>query len=172
MKRHIVLIGLPGSGKSAVGLLAARELKAPFVDVDQEVIRRVGKTIPAIFAEEGEAGFRELERAEAERALSGPPAVIAPGGGWAAQPGNLEGISRNALVIYLETDPAIALERVAGEGGRPLLDTPDPLARMRDLERRRSPAYRRAAEVVNTDGLEPLEVALCVVELARSKGGW
>ncbi|MFQ6046506.1 MAG: shikimate kinase [Gemmatimonadales bacterium] len=172
MKRHIVLVGLPGSGKSAVGRLVARELEAPFLDIDRAVTERAGASVAAIFAELGEAGFRELEREEAERALGGPAAVVAPGGGWAAQPGNLEAISKSALVVHLETDPAIAWQRVAQEGGRPLLEATDPIARMGELERERIGAYRQAAAVVNTDRLEPREVARRVVELARSMGGW
>src|SRR5207244_6787112 len=77
VKRHIVLIGLPGSGKSAVGRLAAEQLHAGFVDIDAIVERREGRPITLIFAEEGEAAFREMERKEMETALASEPAVIA-----------------------------------------------------------------------------------------------
>ena len=87
MKRHIVLVGLPGSGKTTVGRLVAEQLHAGFVDVDAIVERREGRPIALIFAEKGEAAFREMERKEMETALASEPAVIAPGGGWAAQPG-------------------------------------------------------------------------------------
>src|SRR6266536_1442498 len=89
MKRHIVLIGLPGAGKSTVGRLVAERLHAGFVDIDNLLIRKEGKPIAMIFAEKGEQAFREMERKEVEAALGNEPAVIAPGGGWAAQPGAL-----------------------------------------------------------------------------------
>ena len=84
MKRHVILIGLPGSGKTTVGRLVAEQLQATFVDVDALLVRKEGKPVTMIFAEKGEAAFRELERKEVETALAAPPAVIAPGGGWAA----------------------------------------------------------------------------------------
>ena len=90
MKRHVLLIGLPGSGKSAVGRLVAEKLQAGFVDIDAIVERREGRPITMIFAEKGEAAFREMERKEVETTLAGEPAVIAPGGGWAAQPGAID----------------------------------------------------------------------------------
>ena len=84
MKKHIVLIGLPGSGKTTVGRIVAEALHAGFVDVDAILARREGEPISMIFAEKGEAAFRELERKEMETALGNEAAVIAPGGGWAA----------------------------------------------------------------------------------------
>ncbi|HYS60296.1 MAG TPA: shikimate kinase, partial [Gemmatimonadales bacterium] len=100
MKRHIVLIGLPGSGKTTVGRLVAERLGAGFVDVDAIIERREGRPITLIFAEKGEAAFREMERKEMETALAAEPAVIAPGGGWAAQPGAIDSAKSHALVIY------------------------------------------------------------------------
>jgi len=85
MIRHVVLIGLPGSGKTTVGKLVADALKAPFVDIDATVTRKEGRPIALIFAEKGEGVFREMERVEMEAALAGAPAIIAPGGGWAAR---------------------------------------------------------------------------------------
>ncbi len=90
MKRHIVLIGLPGAGKSTVGRLVAERLHAGFVDIDTILIRKEGKPISMIFAEKGEPVFRTMERKEVDAALANEPAVIAPGGGWAAQPGALD----------------------------------------------------------------------------------
>jgi shikimate kinase len=172
MKRHVVLIGLPGSGKSTVGRLAAERLQAGFVDIDAIVERREGRPIAMIFAEKGEAAFREMERKEMETALAGEPAVIAPGGGWAAQPGAIEGAKGHALVIYLYTRPETASQRAAPEGTRPLSTGDDPVARMRLLQRERDEFYRSAHAQVDTDRKSAPQVANEVIRLAQSSAGW
>jgi len=172
MKRHVVLIGLPGSGKSTVGRLVAEQLRATFVDIDAIVERREGRPITMIFAEKGEAAFREMERKEMETALASEPAVIAPGGGWAAQPGAIEGAKLRALVIFLYTRPETATQRAAPEGTRPALSGEDPVARMRLLQRERDEFYRSAHAQVDTDRKSAPQVANEVVRLAQSSAGW
>src|SRR5256886_2321985 len=144
VKRHIVLIGLPGSGKTTVGRLVAERLGAGFVDVDAIIERREGRPITLIFAEKGEAAFREMERKEMETALAAEPAVIAPGGGWAAQPGAIDSAKSHALVIYLYTRPETAAQRAGTAGTRPLLSGEDPVGRMRQLHKERESFYRNA----------------------------
>jgi len=172
VKRHVVLIGLPGSGKSAVGRLVAEQLHAGFVDIDAIVERREGRPITMIFAEKGEAAFREMERKEMETALAGEPAVIAPGGGWAAQPGAIAAAKPHALVIYLNTRPETAAQRAAPEGTRPALMGGDPVARMRLLQKEREAFYRDAHAQVETERKSPSLVATEVVRLAQSSAGW
>jgi len=172
VKRHVVLIGLPGSGKTAVGRLVAERLHATFVDIDAIVERREGRPIAMIFAEKGEAAFREMERKEVETALAGDAAVIAPGGGWAAQPGAIDAAKPHALVIYLHARPETATQRAAPEGTRPALSGEDPVARMRLLQKEREPFYRSAHAQVETDRKSPPQVANEVVRLAQSSAGW
>ena len=108
MKKHIVLIGLPGAGKSTVGRIVAERLHAGFVDIDTILIRKEGKPIAMIFAEKGEPAFREMERKEVAAALAHEPAVIVPGGGWAAQPGALDGAKPRGYFVYLKVRAEVA----------------------------------------------------------------
>ena len=172
MRRHIVLVGLPGSGKTTVGQLVAQQLQAGFVDIDAILTRREGKPIGLIFAEKGEAAFREMERKEMETTLGNAPAVIAPGGGWAAQPGALDAAKPRALVIYLRTRAETAAQRAAPEGTRPMLIGEDPVTRMRQLQKEREPFYGAAHAAVETDRQTAQQVAKEVVRLAQSSAGW
>ena len=166
------MIGLPGSGKTTVGRLAAPLLGATFVDVDEQIEREERRTVSELFAERGEAAFRALEQARMNELLLTPARVIAPGGGWSAQPGSLESLRDRAMAVYLVTSPEVALRRVGVQGGRPLLEGADPLARMQELFVGRRVFYQRADAAVTTDGGTPEEVAGVVVALARSLGGW
>lgn len=167
----MVLIGLPGSGKSTVGRLVAAGLACALEDLDDGIAASAGRPIPAIFAELGETAFRDFEREAMAQALARPPRVIVPGGGWAAQPGNLEIAAGKALVVHLACSPATAASRAAGGSDRPLL-AGDRLDAMRRLERERAAFYARADRAVNADGCDPDAVAREVLRLARSLGGW
>ena len=173
MRRHLVLVGLPGSGKSTVGKLVAARLGAAFVDIDAVLVRRMQMPIARMFGEFGEIRFRELEREAMEATLAGEPAVISPGGGWASQPGALESAAGRAYVIYLRTLVTTALGRVEEGELRPLLDGENPAERMRRLFHEREPFYRRAdAEVKNDPPRTAEQAADEVLKLARAAAGW
>lgn len=171
MKRHVVLVGLPGAGKSAVGRLAARALGCSFCDLDDRVAAAAGMTIADLFARRGEEAFRDAEREEFQRALAEPPQVIAAGGGWAAQAGNLERARGRAVTVHLVCVPETAASRLAGTRDRPLL-AGDLMGRLRRLAAERAPFYALADATVTTDDRAAAEVARDVVALARSAGGW
>jgi shikimate kinase len=172
MPRHIVLVGLPGVGKSTVGQLVAESLPAAFIDIDQLLVRQVGRPIDQIFGMMGEPVFRQLEREAVVAALDGDPAVIVPGGGWAAQPGQMETAMRVALIIYLKCTASTAVRRSEQGEVRPLLAGVDPVQRMSALLQEREPFYRLADHEVSAGTRDASELAREVVELARVHAGW
>ncbi|MFQ5703377.1 MAG: shikimate kinase [Gemmatimonadales bacterium] len=166
----MVLVGPSGSGKSSVGRLLARKLTSRLFDIDSIIERRTGQKISELFASIGEAEFRAMEREETLRALQEPPAVIVPGGGWAAQPNNLAGLKSRALTVYLETSPEVSAGRLEGDSTRPLLNDGDLLARLRGLLAEREPFYSRCQCRISTDFKSVAEVADAVVALALTRG--
>lgn len=171
MRRHIVLVGLPGAGKSSAGRILAGLLETHFVDLDDAIVRETGRSIPELFAGDGEATFRALERAAMHRALAEPAQVIAPGGGWAVQEGNLEAVETSGFVIYLSVSPEVAAGRLAEDRDRPLLQG-DPYRRLEQLLHDRERYYRRAGFEVATDAMTPNRVAEAAALLARQYAGW
>lgn len=171
-RRHVVLVGLPGAGKTTVGRLVAERLGAPFIDVDRVIETRAGKSVGEIFAEEGEAAFRALEVEVGAELLSGAPAVISPGGGFFTDAPLRRRALEIACVLYLQTSPAEAARRLGGQADRPLLDGHEPVQRLRALLEQREAAYLEARDTVTTDDRSALEVADQVVVLACAHGGW
>jgi len=173
-QRHIMIVGLPGAGKTTVGRIVAQKLGAGYVDFDQVIVRKQGMPISQIFGLHGEQKFREMERAVADNALTGPPAILAPGGGWAAQEGHIEKAKEaGAFVIYLKVFPAVAANRSTGDGTRPLLVGDDPLARMTKLLDEREIFYKKAdVEVFNDSPKTAEQAADEITKLAREQAGW
>jgi shikimate kinase len=170
MPRPIVLIGLSGAGKSTVARLAASLLDTTWIDLDLEIEAAAGCTVEEVFARGGEAAFRERERAAMAAALAGPPAVIASGAGWAAQPGNLAGATPAAFTLYLSLAPEAAARRLGAAGDRPLL-AGDPLPKLREQLGLRERLYRLAELEIDASG-PPALVAEAVAVAARHYAGW
>ena len=172
MKRHVLLVGLPGAGKSTVGQLVADGLQAPLLDIDTILVRQMGMPIAQIFGMVGEPRFRAMERDAVATAQAREPAVIVPGGGWAAQPGQVAAAKPSSLIIYLKCTPVTAARRTDDGEVRPLLGGSDPLEKVRSLLQAREPFYKLADYEVAADAKPPGAVAEAVVGLARAHGGW
>ena len=157
LRGHLVLTGYMGAGKSTVGALLAQRLRRPFIDLDREIERSTGQSIPTIFSEQGEAGFRRLEAQALAEALAGPEAVIAAGGGALLAAESRRRARRAGFVAALTAPPAELHRRAGASGQRPLWSA-DP----EDFRRRlaaRAAAYAAAAHVAVDAGGEPEEVA-------------
>lgn len=146
--KHIVLIGPMGAGKSTLGAALAARLGLPFEDLDAHIVRDAGQSITAIFASEGEAGFRLREARALGAALAQPAAVIATGGGVILAADNRAALRRHGLVVYLRIDPTIQLQRLQGDASRPLLQAADRAQRLAQLQAQREPLYRAAAHLL------------------------
>ena len=165
---HVVLIGMMGVGKSTVGRLLADRWSRRFTDADDELERRAGNSVQALFAEHGEAGFRRLEAdILADLLVAEPPQVISCGGGVVTEPANRALLDERSTVVWL-TAPVDVLALRVGDGvTRPLLGD-DPVAALRDLTDRRMPLYEAVADhVVDTADRSPRTVARRVAQVLR-----
>jgi shikimate kinase len=165
---NLALIGFMGTGKSSVGRLAAAHLRYEFVDTDDLIEQRTGKSITAIFAEGGEAAFRGIERQLVEEMTGWQRKVISTGGGLAANEANLASLKQHALVVCLWASAEEIWERVRDQAHRPLLQGPDSLGKIRTLLEARTPFYRQADVLVNTGMRSAREVAQQVLHQFHS----
>ncbi|HEX7072520.1 MAG TPA: shikimate kinase [Hyphomicrobiaceae bacterium] len=148
--RSLVMVGLMGCGKTSVGRRLSARLDLPFVDADEEIETAAGKTITEIFADHGEAHFRDGERKVIARLLKNGPQVLATGGGAFMHPETRQNIKRAGISIWLKAELPVLMRRVMRRDNRPLLKTADPEARMRELMAERYPIYAEADLVANS----------------------
>jgi shikimate kinase len=165
---NLALIGFMGTGKSSVGRLAAAQLHFELVDTDALIEARAGKTISRLFAEEGEPAFRAYEQAVVRDLADRRGLVVATGGGLVTHGDNLASLKSHAFVVGLWASPETIWERVRHQSHRPLLQGPDPQARIRELLAEREPFYRAADLLVNTCSRSLREIAQLVLEQFRT----
>lgn len=170
---HVVLVGLPGVGKSRVGELLADRLGRSFLDLDTEIERRAGMPITRIFAEYGEDTFRDMECDLTQELRYGDPMVLAPGGGWITRAETVALLRPPSCIIYMRAAPETAFRRMGAHWAlRPLLaDGGNGLARLNELYRARRGSYERADAVVDTELLSPQQVAEKIAAIVVSLEG-
>ncbi len=153
---RIFLVGLMGAGKTSVGKMLARRLQKEFLDADAEVELSTGVKIPVIFEIEGESGFRAREEKMIALLTGRPGVVLATGGGAVLSADNRRLLRSRGRVIYLRATPEDLWRRTRRDRNRPLLQTADPLSRLRDLHQQRDPLYREVAELIVDTGSQSI----------------
>jgi shikimate kinase len=148
---NVALIGFMGAGKTSVGRLVAENLGFDFLDTDELIQSRTGRTIADIFAKEGEPAFRALEKQVVQELSTRKKTVISTGGGLPTNPENLAALKSYALVVCLWASPEKIWERVRHQSHRPLLLDADPQKKIRELLAAREPFYKQADVLINTD---------------------
>lgn len=149
---NIFLVGLMGAGKTTVGKVLARQLGKTFIDSDHEIEARTGVRIPVIFEIEGEAGFRKREEAIIDELTARSDIVLGTGGGAVLSAASRARLKARGMVVYLRGHPEQLYERTRHDKNRPLLQTEDPLARLKALYAQRDPLYREVADLVVDTG--------------------
>ncbi|MEM9708137.1 MAG: shikimate kinase [Pseudomonadota bacterium] len=150
LKKTVAMVGMMGAGKTAVGQAVAERLKVAFRDSDEEIVAASNMAIAEIFARDGEAFFREKETQIIERLLESPPGILSTGGGAYLSETNRALITEKGVAVWLKADLDLLWQRVRHKNTRPLLQTDDPKATLKDLSIRREPSYQAADLAVET----------------------
>lgn len=160
----IILAGFMGTGKTTVGKLLAARLGRTFTDMDDCIVRRAGRSIPEIFAADGEPAFRALERQVVIELSAQSGLVVATGGGVVLNPDNIRDFSACGLLVCLTASPDVILARLRGDTGRPLLNTGDKGEKIRSLLASRQHLYEAIPLRINTDALAADAIARRILE--------
>lgn len=158
-----------GAGKSSVGLVLAGELGIPFVDLDLQISKLAGKSIPLIFTEEGELTFRDLETACLRSLSNTTPSVVSTGGGIIGRLENRTFMQNHGFVVYLAAEWKTLKQRIGDTGGRPLAQSVDDWTATRQLYLDRCPLYQEADLIVSTDHRSILDIVNEISRYAKFK---
>jgi shikimate kinase len=165
---HVILVGLPGVGKTTIGKAAAKHLGRPFLDFDREIERREGLDVREIFSLKGEEHFRALEFALTEELSITGGMVLSPGGGWITQQKSVELLRSVGRIIYLRASPETVARRLRRVETRPLLAGRDPLVALQELYEKRRALYETADVVLDTEKLVKQQLIAKLVELGST----
>ena len=168
----VILIGLPGSGKTTVGRQLAKRLAVTFIDSDYVLEQRLGCSIKDYFARHGELAFRDIEERVLDE-LSADPSdkVLSTGGGAVLRPVNRRHLRERGKVIYLKSTPDELFRRLRHDVNRPLLQVPDPLGRLRELFVARDPLYRETAHFVIETGRPSVSTLVNMIAMQLELSG-
>lgn len=162
---NIVLVGLSGSGKTTVGNLLQKYLpEFSFVDTDEIIVKQEKRSINDIFANDGEATFREIEKTVVEKVSKENNLIISTGGGVVLNNTNTDNLKKNGIVFYLKTSPEIIAKRLKEDNTRPLLKADDVTGKLNKMLDVRGKLYEKADFTVNTDFLSPEQAAEFIVK--------
>lgn len=170
-EKPIVLIGMMGAGKSALGKPLATKLSWPFIDLDNEIEKQTGKTIAALFADAGEAAFRSIEEKALLTALAKGRMVLATGGGAILSAASRAALKEKAITIWLKADADTLFARIGKDAGRPLLQKENPKVVLETLLEQRTPFYNMADIHFDTCGArqERVDALVATVQNALAK---
>lgn len=160
----LVLVGMPGAGKSKIGMFLAQCLDIPFIDTDQEIERAAGCSVAEIFTRDGESAFRIAEARLVTRLAGQGPCVIATGGGAVMNPQVWDEVLEKCLAIWVRADLDLLVRRTEGRPERPLLASGDVRVKLQDLLDRREPVYARAPLRVESRDAPPVETVSTLLE--------
>ena len=171
-KPNLVLTGFMGTGKTTVGRLLARQLNYAFVDTDDVIQEKAGKTIPEIFAEDGEEAFRNMEANVARELADKPDMVICTGGRLMLDPKNAAALGRSGRVFCLVATTEEIFRRVSEDTGvkRPLLSVPDPKRRILELMEERKEGYGQFRQII-TSKKKPTKIAQEIIAIFKADDG-
>ena len=161
---NIVFVGMMGSGKTTVGRLLAKQMGKTFIDSDEEILKRTGVTIQHIFDVEGEVGFRQREAGIVQELLQRNDMVLATGGGAILDQQSRKIMKDNGTVVYLKSSVHDLWQRTRHDRSRPLLQTADPRAKLRELFEQRNPLYTEVADIVMHTGKQNVQVLLSALQ--------
>jgi shikimate kinase len=166
--RSIALIGMMGAGKSSVGRCLNRRTGLPLHDTDEIVAAKFGMSIPEIFAEHGEEKFRDAETEALRRIRTEEQRIIITGGGIVLRKENVEILTNQAVIVWLDADEQTLFARTARKQNRPLLQAKNPRKAFSQILTARRPLYEKIADIrVNTSGLTDEEAAVAILAKLR-----
>jgi len=171
VREHVVLVGMPGSGKSTLGFHVSMLLGLPFIDTDNYIVTKMRKSVTSIFQAYGEDKFRQLEQQALEEVLNGIPSVVSTGGGMPCFHNNMDLITQKAISVYLKVEPSALAEYLKNDKKRPLLKDKSPEELLEyiitSMDSRKC-YYEKADITINAYEGTPTELAINLVDMLNN----